>query len=132
MFNFSGVVVDSDIMEALRLGAKYIVNILSGPAEAQRKMEKELLEYLNLYRRYIERKDKILEYGIMGWLDKALVDSEDYGGHRGFYSSLRSALEACEFSGRAIFRGLPEQKRFEYLDGLGVVVVEAEVHDHQL
>ena len=126
VFNFSGVVVDSDIMEALRLGAKYIVNILNGPAEAQRKMEKELLEYLNLYRRYIERKDKILEYGIMGWLDKALVDSEDYGGHRGFYSSLRSALEACEFSGRAIFRGLPEQKRFEYLDGLGVVVVEAD------
>ena len=48
VFIFSGKVIDSDIMEALLLGAKYIVNTLNGPADAEKKIEKELLDCLDL------------------------------------------------------------------------------------
>ena len=125
VFNFSGREISEEIMNVLQFGSSCVVNKLGNSTMAREKLEKELMEYLVLYRQYIERKDKILELTLSEWLNVAIESSDPWTPHGEFYKVVSSLLEYQIGKGnrRASCVGFGKVVKF---DELGLIVMEAD------
>ena len=92
--------------------------------QANKKYEEELLLYLQKYRKFIERKSKIMECNIREWLKKATGDEGINDKHKRFYQVVRDNYKNLNF-GR-INKIKDTVGELQKLDELGVVVVEAD------
>ena len=70
VYNFTGTEVAEEEMKGLNLGSNYVVHTKMAETEARKKLNEELLLYLRKYRRFIEKKNEILEIDVLSWLQK--------------------------------------------------------------
>ena len=70
VYNFTGTEVAEEVMKGLNLGSNYVVHTKMSEAEARKKLNEELLLYLRKNRRFIEKKNEILEMDVLSWLEK--------------------------------------------------------------
>ena len=124
VFNFTDVEVGEEILHMLSLGANFVIDGVWDCYEARKKYEHELLEYLRLYRRYIEKKDMILEENLSEWLRVARRESVSGSKHKNFYVSV-SWIYNSQWM-KKLKNGRDETMGCLELDQKGVVVVEAD------
>ena len=92
VLNFAGVKVSDDVIEALNKGGNFVLHSTKvGEDEAREKFERELLTYVQGYRKYIENGAFIQECELNAWLSKAIASSEEY--HREFYAEMMKHSE---------------------------------------
>ena len=75
-------------MNSLKVGSNFVVHTCMRESQARLKMEAELLSYLEKYRKYVERKERIFEEKLSPWLEKAIETSSIDEVHKDFYSSI--------------------------------------------
>ena len=120
VYNFSTEEVSREIIEALNKGGNYVLhNHNEDESQARAKFEKELLQYLNGYRRFIERNSQVMKTDISEWLEDARKDSEEE--HKEFYKEMTNYKNVM-FSKK--FSGISDKYNFKDLDDLGLVVIE--------
>ena len=120
VYNFSTAEVSKDVIEALNKGGNYVLhNHQEDESQARAKFEKELLQYLNGYRRFIERNRQVMTTDISEWLEEAQKDSEEH--HMEFYKEMMNYKNVM-FSKR--FNGPSDKYNFKDLDDQGLVVIE--------
>ena len=120
VYNFSSKNIGKDVIEVLNKGGNYVMHDHSEDEnQARTKFERELLQYLNGYRRFIEKNSQISTPDITTWLEEAKMDSGEY--HREFYQEMENYKDVM-FSKRT--GGHSDKKNFKDLDDLGLIVVE--------
>ena len=124
VYNFTGTEVAEEEMKGLNLGSNYVVHTKMAETEARKKLNEELLLYLRKYRRFIEKKNEILEIDVLSWLEKAVEDSMDNDEHQEFYSSVLRSLSVGLGVGKRVNDGF--KVNFNKFDQLGICIVEAD------
>ena len=88
VYDFTSDGVDDNLKKVLGLGGNYVThNDDMDEVEARKKLERELLDYVQKYRRFIEHKAPITECVLDDWLTVAIRTSIDE--HHKFYKTMR-------------------------------------------
>ena len=124
VFNFTGIELPKQLMNSLNVGSNFVVHTCMSESQARLKMEAELLSYLEKYRKYVERKERIFEEKLSPWLEKAIETSNDDEVHKDFYSSICVCLAVDLGIGKR--DNSARSYEFTKLDEKGIVIVEAD------
>ena len=123
VYNFSSKTIDDKLLATLNLGGNFILhNDDMDEEEARAKLEKELLNYVISYRKFIQKMPRINMYYLRAWLDEAINSSED-DEHKEFYKALIDFRNVKVSRKRFSADGNPD---FRKLDEEGIAIIECD------